>query len=56
MASRPRLQRQPEVSLELPRDKHPMLRLIWFDRQLRAKKFPTARDYAERFEITPRTA
>ncbi|HWP34991.1 MAG TPA: WYL domain-containing protein [Thermodesulfobacteriota bacterium] len=33
-----------------------MLRLIWFDQQLRAQKFPTARDYAERFEITLRTA
>ncbi len=33
-----------------------MLRLVWFDQQLRAKKFPTARDFAERFEMTTRTA
>lgn len=33
-----------------------MGRLPWFDRQLRALKFPTARAYAQEFEITQRTA
>lgn len=52
--------RQPRQPLGLlrgfPRNRHPMLRLLWFDQQLRAKKFPTAQAYAERFEVTQRTA
>lgn len=43
-------------SIRLPRNKHPLLRLVWFDRQLRAKKYPTAKQFAEHFEMTPRTA
>ena len=33
-----------------------MLRFVWFDRQLRAGKFPTAQAYAGQFEVTQRTA
>lgn len=39
-----------------PRNKHPLLRFIWFDKQLRAERFPTARSLARAFEITERTA
>lgn len=49
--------RKPSPGLRrLPRTKHPILRLVWFDRQLRAEKYPTARAYAQQFEITERTA
>lgn len=43
-------------SLRAPRTKNPMLRLLWFDQQLRARKYPTAKQFADRFEMTPRTA
>lgn len=56
MPARERQARFPVVPFRAPRNKHPMLRLLWFDQQLRAQKFPTARQFAERFEVTARTA
>ncbi len=48
--------RAPGLPLKLPRNKNPMLRLVWFDQQLRAQKYPTAQQFADHFEMTPRTA
>ncbi len=56
MAMRRRSGRPAAAVRSFPRTRPPMLRLLWFDQQLRAQKFPTARAYAEHFEVTPRTA
>ncbi len=48
--------RAPGPLLKLPRNKNPMLRLVWFDQQLRAGRYPTARQFADHFEMTARTA
>ncbi|MDA1193185.1 MAG: WYL domain-containing protein, partial [Candidatus Poribacteria bacterium] len=34
----------------------PIERMLWFDRQVRDERYPNARDLAERFEISQRTA
>ncbi len=56
--SAPRSPRQSPAGLPFtpPRNKHPLVRLLWLDQQLRANRYPTARDLAERFEMTLRTA